>query len=174
MGITASGYPPPLLAPVIPCAAGQHSPARRLSLTAVYPTTPPFNLPAEMRDTSLNGSRHYARPMNGTYFYRTAIVVGCLAGCATEWRGSDTTIDSAGRTVCALHHIPLITERVFVFDGFWSEPEASARIRARYPSPWQAGFSSTRGSELPMRRTTLTYCQRCTNDYHAEIKRRGM
>ena len=118
----------------------------------------------------------YARPMNAASF-RTALAIAlsCLGvGCATEWRGSETSIDSAGRTVCALHHVPLIRERVFVYDGFFSEVEVYARIRAHYPNPWPAGFSPTRVPKLPMRRTTVTYCQRCTDDYHAELRRRGM
>lgn len=103
-----------------------------------------------------------------------AIPLLFLVGCATEWRGATTTTDLAGHTICALHRLPLITDRAFVYDGCFLEAEAYARVRAHYPNPWQTGFSPTRVPKLPMRLTKLTYCQRCTDDYHAECKRRGM
>jgi hypothetical protein len=120
-------------------------------------------------------TRCYSSPTNAAFRHIAfAIALLSFVGCATPWRGPHTSTDSVGHTVCALHHTPLTTERVFVVHGCWLEVEAYARIRARYPNPWPAGFSRTRVPNLPMRRTTLTYCQRCTDDYDAEIKRRGM
>lgn len=79
--------------------------------------------------------------------------------------------DSSGRRVCALHHLPLTTAKAYVYDGFFSEVEAYARIRARYPNPWQAGFSPTQVAGLPMRPTTLTYCRRCHEAFEVAVAR---
>src|ERR1043165_9603213 len=52
-----------------------------------------------------------------------------LTGCASEWRGPTTMVDSSGCDICALHHTPLKTEKVYVFNGCFQEIEAYARIR---------------------------------------------
>src|SRR5689334_9118187 len=86
-----------------------------------------------------------------------------LTGCMTPWRGPTTTTDAQGRTVCALHHVPLRTRPAYVFDGCYLEVEHYARIRAHYPNPWPAGFDTTRSRDFS-KRTTVTFCDFCNRD----------
>jgi hypothetical protein len=107
-----------------------------------------------------------------TRFVKRTIIIAALfsllpilTGCMTPWHGPATTTDARGRTVCALHHIPLRTRMAYAFNGCFLEVEHSARIRAHYPNPWPAGFDTTRSRDCP-NRTTVTFCDLCNRDAH--------
>ena len=81
-----------------------------------------------------------------------------LTSCASSWHGPKTVIDAHGKTVCALHRVPLTTRTAYVVNGCYLS--ADQKFRDRFPNAWPTGFDIER-SEICPNRTTVTYCKLC-------------
>ena len=101
----------------------------------------------------------------------TVLLLG-LSACATAWKGPATITTPSGQELCAKHHVPLVTAKVYgAAPGLvaWEPVEPVRRIQDRYPcirvdptTPMPPYFT---------KRTTETYCPECEREYERDVKR---
>jgi len=96
------------------------------------------------------------------------------AGCACKpWTGPKTIAGSAGQTLCAIHHVPLVTARAYraredaciLMTSGWYQ---AARCYPNHISPL---ISLRSGGKVFITPTKIRYCPLCQQELEKEADR---
>jgi hypothetical protein len=102
------------------------------------------------------------RPASILALTAALVIPASLVADCTPWQGPRTIASRSGAPHCAMHHIALITHRVFtVTPGtLFHEFPDFAKIRMCFPNPLDEGYVRKRTTDFP-KAEKATYCPKC-------------